>query len=137
MQCHLMRIKGVIAGNLTCDCMVAVPVNPGKSVQEPTWMRFGAENVPRTHLHRSGIVFSSILMEFNNCRTTFNATFQNFIALYNIDGPTILTPIQIMWPSGVHASRLNNPGERCSITITDGVDIFFFYLATTSRIHHW
>ncbi len=26
------------------------------SLLEPTWARFGAENVPRTHFHRSGVV---------------------------------------------------------------------------------
>ena len=26
-------------------------------VQEPTWARLGAENAPRTHFHRSGVVF--------------------------------------------------------------------------------
>ena len=50
---------------------------PG-SVLEPTWARFGAENAPRTHFHRYGIVFCSILEGFsNNFKSMFNATFQN------------------------------------------------------------
>ena len=30
---------------------------PGLSVLEPTWSRFSADNAPRTHFHRSGVVF--------------------------------------------------------------------------------
>ena len=37
---------------------------------KPTWTQFGAENVPRTHLYRFGIVFWSILEGFwANVRT--------------------------------------------------------------------
>ena len=54
--------------------------------------------------------FGWILIIFER---TFNAFFQNSIAVYDNDGPTILAPIQIMWPGGVRASRLNTarPGE--------------------------
>ena len=34
------------------------------STLEPTWARCGAENAPRTHFHRSGVVFWSILDGF-------------------------------------------------------------------------
>ena len=50
-----------------------------RSVLEPAWAQFGAENAPRTHFHRSGVVFCSIWEGFfNNFRRIINATFQKF-----------------------------------------------------------
>ena len=34
-----------------------------RSVLEPTWARFGAENAPRTQFHRSWLVFGSFLKD--------------------------------------------------------------------------
>ena len=33
-------------------------------VLEPTWARFGAENVPRTYFDRSGVVFGRFWKDF-------------------------------------------------------------------------
>ena len=53
------------------------PFPAGPSL-EPTWARFGAENAPRTHFHRSGVVFCLILEGFSNTfKSMFNATFQH------------------------------------------------------------
>ena len=38
-------------------------IRPG-ALLEPTWSRFCAENAPRTHFHRSGVVFLNILEWF-------------------------------------------------------------------------
>ena len=35
-----------------------------RRIMEPTWARFGTENAPRMHFHRSGVVFWSILKGF-------------------------------------------------------------------------
>ena len=48
-----------------------------RSVLEPTSAQFGAENDPRTHFHRTGIVFCSLWERFlNYFRHIMNATFQ-------------------------------------------------------------
>ena len=73
----------------------------------------GRNLAPKTLQGRTFIDLGSFsgrfCMDFNNFRKTFNATFQNSIVVYDINGPTILAPIQIMWPGGVRASRLNPP----------------------------
>ena len=90
---------------------------------------------------RSKDAFSSIwgrfLVDFfygfdQFCRT-FNIIFQNFIAVYDIDGVTILAPIQIMWPGGVRASRLNNKNTFLIINSID--DSIYHVLDNASQNH--
>ena len=59
------------------DLFGARPPPPG-SDRSPTWARFGAETVRRTHFHRSAIVWGRILDKF---RWIVKAIFQNFDAV--------------------------------------------------------
>ena len=45
---------------------------PGRCDLEPTWARFGAENGPRTHFSRFGVVFGRFWEDFGPFRMDFS-----------------------------------------------------------------
>ena len=76
----------------------------------------GADLVAICHRKRSKDAFSSIcvrfLVDFGQILIIFEGLLMLLFRIpspfiHDIDGPTILAPIQIMWPGGVRASRLN------------------------------
>ena len=56
---------------------------PG-SILEPTWAQFGAGNAPRTHFHRSGVVFCRSWKDFWSISIGFWCRFSGFRSNFNI-----------------------------------------------------